>query len=203
MFDWCHQADPQAKLYTNEYDILDGRQLPLYRALVERLLAAGVPVGGIGIQAHIRGPITPAQIKASLRQPCRTGAAAQDHRVFGDCAYGRARSPDPARPLPHRLCTSGSHRHLYVGLLGGRNLAARLSASILENFAPEPAAKAYRDLVYGDWWTEATGQSNAAGELDDTCFLGALSGDCGRHRRSSFRSRLDANPVIVVTLPNS
>ncbi|MFI5835811.1 endo-1,4-beta-xylanase [Micromonospora sp. NPDC051300] len=54
-FRWAHEADPAAKLYYNDYENgdLGGKSNGVYD-LLRRLKAKGVPVDGVGIQAHSR-----------------------------------------------------------------------------------------------------------------------------------------------------
>ncbi len=51
-FKFAHEADPSAELYYNDYDL----ELPAKRAggvgLIKRLLGAGVPISGVGLQNH-------------------------------------------------------------------------------------------------------------------------------------------------------
>jgi endo-1,4-beta-xylanase len=51
---WAHAADPAAKLYINEYnaEAIGPRSDALY-ALVSQLKAEGVPIDGVGFQAHL------------------------------------------------------------------------------------------------------------------------------------------------------
>jgi endo-1,4-beta-xylanase len=51
---WAHMADPAAKLYVNDYNVesINKKSDALY-ALAQDLLARGVPLHGIGIQAHL------------------------------------------------------------------------------------------------------------------------------------------------------
>lgn len=43
MFRWCHMADPNARLYVNDYDILNGAKLDKYVQQIRSLLKRGVP----------------------------------------------------------------------------------------------------------------------------------------------------------------
>ena len=52
-FKWAHAADPAAKLYINDYNVegINPKSDALYN-LVKKLKADGVPIDGVGIQAH-------------------------------------------------------------------------------------------------------------------------------------------------------
>jgi endo-1,4-beta-xylanase len=51
-FRWAHEADPQAKLFYNDYNTeFPGKRDKVYR-LIRELLDEGVPVHGIGLQGH-------------------------------------------------------------------------------------------------------------------------------------------------------
>ncbi|MFE9044216.1 endo-1,4-beta-xylanase [Streptomyces sp. NPDC007818] len=62
-------ADPAAKLYLNDYstDGVGAKSDGMY-ALVRRLLAQGVPVDGVGFQAHLILGQVPASLEANLRR---------------------------------------------------------------------------------------------------------------------------------------
>ena len=57
MAQWAHKGDTEAKFFVNDYDILIkdsplGIGLPEYMAHIRKLLKQGVPIAGIGVQAH-------------------------------------------------------------------------------------------------------------------------------------------------------
>jgi endo-1,4-beta-xylanase len=56
-FKWAHEADPDAQLYYNDYNIEEGAAENKGKhasslILLKRLLAEGVPITGVGIQGH-------------------------------------------------------------------------------------------------------------------------------------------------------
>jgi endo-1,4-beta-xylanase len=53
-FRFAHEADPAAQLYYNDYSLENAPKRAGAIALVRRLLAAGVPVAGVGLQEHDR-----------------------------------------------------------------------------------------------------------------------------------------------------
>jgi endo-1,4-beta-xylanase len=66
---WAHAANPQAKLFINEFatENLNPKSDALY-ALAQDLLARGVPLHGIGFQMHLfeHAPPDPAQVAANF-----------------------------------------------------------------------------------------------------------------------------------------
>jgi endo-1,4-beta-xylanase len=73
-FEQARAADPDAVLFLNDYNL---ENLPAKGAtflrLVERLLKAGVPVGGIGTQSHLDIEIPAGQTAAFLREAAAFG----------------------------------------------------------------------------------------------------------------------------------
>ncbi|WP_114560281.1 endo-1,4-beta-xylanase [Desertihabitans aurantiacus] len=54
VFRWTHEADPQAELFFNDYNVEGpNAKSDAYHALIQQLLADGVPVHGFGMQAHL------------------------------------------------------------------------------------------------------------------------------------------------------
>ncbi|MEU6260916.1 endo-1,4-beta-xylanase [Streptomyces sp. NPDC047043] len=66
---WAHAADPNAKLYINDYNIeADNAKSDALYALAKQLLAAGVPLNGIGFQSHFVVGGVPSSMKANLKR---------------------------------------------------------------------------------------------------------------------------------------
>ena len=60
-------GDPNAKLFVNDYDITTGRRLDDYVKHIRKLLDAGVPLAGIGVQGHLHGDeFDPAALQKAL-----------------------------------------------------------------------------------------------------------------------------------------
>ncbi len=51
-FEFAHEADPEAELYYNDYSIENEPKRRGAIALIEKLLAKGIPVNAIGLQGH-------------------------------------------------------------------------------------------------------------------------------------------------------
>ncbi|GAB3674710.1 endo-1,4-beta-xylanase [Angustibacter aerolatus] len=74
-FRWAHQADPKALLFYNDYNLESiGPKSDAAYALVKKLRAKGVPVQGVGFQAHLSTQYPfPEDLAANLRRFGRLG----------------------------------------------------------------------------------------------------------------------------------
>ncbi len=67
-FEAARAADPQAVLFTNDYHLESKpAKLASYMRLIEQLLAAGVPLGGIGCQTHLDADLPAGAITRTLK----------------------------------------------------------------------------------------------------------------------------------------
>lgn len=68
-FRWARAADPDARLYLNDYDIeWIGPKSTALLALVRQLRAQNVPVDGVGVQAHVMASAQLSQLTRTLRR---------------------------------------------------------------------------------------------------------------------------------------
>lgn len=74
----AHKADPQAELFINEYGLeRDGKRWDFFLQTIDELLAKGVPLHGVGFQAHVyeqgRDDINPDVLRKHIRQLAKRG----------------------------------------------------------------------------------------------------------------------------------
>jgi endo-1,4-beta-xylanase len=69
-FRWAHEADPQALLFFNDYNVESvNAKSNAYYALTKQLLAQGVPVHGFSVQAHLSTRYGfPGDLESNLRR---------------------------------------------------------------------------------------------------------------------------------------
>ncbi len=190
MCQWVHSEDPEAVLYLNDYDILTGNRLDDYVRQIRDLKAQGAGIGGIGVQGHLHSEsFDPSALREALDQlgqfdlPIRVtefnmpGQRSKFHRDR------RARMTEEdelvkARNLVdyYRICFAHPSVDgiLMWGFWEGANWIPA-SSLFRRDWTPTPAAKAYQGLVYEEWWSRETGETDAQGRCEFRLYQ-------GRHR---------------------
>ncbi|WP_124066325.1 endo-1,4-beta-xylanase [Clostridium sp. E02] len=73
-FQFAHEADPSAKLYYNDYNLNDNNKAEIAAAMFSDLKKKGIPIDGIGMQAHYSTTLPIATVKYSLELFKKAGA---------------------------------------------------------------------------------------------------------------------------------
>ncbi|MBD2513065.1 endo-1,4-beta-xylanase [Nostoc muscorum FACHB-395] len=205
MFERCHAADPNAVLYVNDYDILNGKRLDDYVQQIRSLLTQGVPLGGIGIQAHIlRENITPAQIQYSL------DTLAQFNLPIKITEFSTLANTEQeqAEILLNLYQIAFAHPMVKGIIMWGFCQKAHWvpQAAIFDkNFQPKLAAKVYQELVFRRWWTRSNGITNQNGQFSTPAFFGqyqvTVKGwNWSKTRSFLFQSQINQSRVFTLVL---
>jgi uncharacterized repeat protein (TIGR02059 family) len=73
-FKWAHGADPDARLFVNDYNIIEyADQTTNFVNLVKKMIQNGAPVGGLGAQCHIGNSTDIVNFKSRFDQLARIG----------------------------------------------------------------------------------------------------------------------------------
>jgi GH35 family endo-1,4-beta-xylanase len=187
MAQWVRAEDPDAKLWLNDYDILTGNRLNDFVAHVRETVAMGVPVAGIGVQGHLhaesfdrnalrRSLDTLARLDLPIRvtefnMPGQRSAFLNDRDRVMTAAEEEAKARDIVDY--YRICFASPSVTgiLMWGFWEGANWIPA-SSLFKRDWTPTPAAQAYRDLVYGEWWTRWEGTTDANGRCEVPAFFG-------------------------------
>jgi GH35 family endo-1,4-beta-xylanase len=187
MASWMRQEDPAAVLFLNDYDILTGVRLEDYVAQIRKFLDQGIPIGGIGVQGHLHGDtFDPAALRnaldrlAQFKLPVRVtefNFPGQRSKYYGQRNAVLTEEEEQAKAKAitdyYRICFA----HPVVGgiLMWGFWEGANwipVSSLFRRDWSETPAAKAYHDLVYREWWTDWSGTADAHGRCEVRAFLG-------------------------------
>lgn len=184
---WVREADPKAVLYLNDYDILTGRRLDDYVRHIRGLIEEGAPIGGIGVQGHLHGDtFDAAAVRHALDQlaefklPIRVtefNFPGQRSKYYQnrDARLTDAEEQAKAQTIVdyYRLCFAHPRVEgiLMWGFWEGANWIP-VSSLYRRDWTPLPAATAYRDLVFNQWWTRWRGKTDANGRCEVRAFYG-------------------------------
>ncbi len=188
MAGWVRHEDPSARLFVNDYDILTGIRLDAYVAHIRKLLDQGVPIAGIGVQGHLHAETFDREalrhaldVLAQFNLPIRVtefNLPGQRSRFYENptaAPLTPAEEEAKARDITdyYRICFS---HPAVAGILmwGFWEGANWIPASSLyrRDWSPTPAAQAYHDLIYNEWWTRWEGHADAQGRCEVPAFFG-------------------------------
>lgn len=187
MAEWFKQGDPDARLFVNDYDVLTGKRLDDYVNHIRGLLQEGVPIAGIGVQGHLHGEsFDPDALRNALDELAKIGLPIRitEFNFPGQRSsfYGKRNvklTPEQERAKAealvdyYRICFEqpAVQGILMWGFWEGANWIPQ-SSLYRRDWTPTPAADAYRDLVFRQWWTKWYGQADANGQCRVQAFYG-------------------------------
>ena len=187
MVEWFKQGDPDAKLYFNDYDVLTGKRLDDYIAHIQGLLKDGARMDGIGVQGHLHGEsFNPDTLREALDKLGKIGLPIRvtEFNIPGQRSHFYQKrnlklTPEQeiakAKALTeyYRICFE--HPAVYGILMWGfweRSNWIPQSSLYRRDWTPTPAAKAYRELIFKEWWTKWKGQADTNGQCQVKAFYG-------------------------------
>jgi GH35 family endo-1,4-beta-xylanase len=187
MAEWSINGDPEIKLWLNDYDILTGNKLPEYMAQIRSLLKQKVPVAGIGVQGHLHAETFDRhQLKnaldslAQFNLPIRVtefNIPGQRSKHYQERIFTLTDEEElqKATELVDYYTICFAHPAvdgiIMWGFWEGANWIP-VSSLYKRDWSPTPAAEAYRNLIFKEWWTNAETKTNRKGELSVRAFFG-------------------------------
>ena len=201
MADWVQEADPEASLFFNDYDILTGNRLDDYIKHIRGLLEQGAPMAGVGVQGHLHGEsFDPKALQNALNELAKIGLPIRitEFNMPGQRSpFMRQRNlkltPEQeqakAKNLTdyYRVCFAhpAVHGILMWGFWERANWIPQ-SSLYRRDWTPTPAAEAYRDLVFKQWWTCWEGRAGANGQCKINAFYGKYAVTSGGQKKDVF-----------------
>ncbi len=187
MAEWVHNGDPDAKLFLNDYDILTGVKLPDYMAQIRGFLQQGVPIAGIGVQGHLHSDtFDRAELRRALdslaifRLPIRiTEFNIPGQRSGYHTQKILTMTPEEenlkAKEIVdyYKICFAhpAVQGILMWGFWEGANWIP-VSSLYKRDWSPTPAAEAYHNLIFKEWWTKVSGKAGKGGVFSTPAFYG-------------------------------
>lgn len=187
MAKWAQQGDPEIKLYLNDYDILTGNKLNEYMAHIRLLLKQGVPIAGIGVQGHLHAEsFDRSEVKRALDSlaifnlPIKVtefNMPGQRSKFYKDRNLEMTPNEEEQKAKDlvdyYRICFAhpAVDGILMWGFWEGANWIPQ-SSLYKRDWTPTPAAHAYKNLIYKEWWIREKGKTNRNGEFSTPAFFG-------------------------------
>lgn len=187
MAEWSQNGDPEIKLWLNDYDILTGKKLQQYMAQIRTFLKQGVPIAGIGVQGHLHAETFDRyQLKNALDSlaqfdlPIRItefNIPGQGSKYYEDRKLKLTDEEELLKATElvdyYSICFAhpAVEGMIMWGFWEGANWIP-VSSLYKRDWSPTPAAEAYRNLIFKEWWTIEEGKTNRKGELSVPAFFG-------------------------------
>jgi endo-1,4-beta-xylanase len=216
MANWMRQEDPRAVLYLNDYDILTGRRLEDYVVQIREFIAQGVPVGGIGVQGHLHGDtFDPLVLQnaldrlAAFKLPIRVtefNFPGQRSQYYGKRNVQLTEAEEQAKAKAivdyYRICFAqpAVEGILMWGFWEGANWIP-VSSLFRRDWSPTPAAIAYRDLIFKQWWTRWQGRADTQGRCEVRAFYGKHRVTIGSKEKLVELKRTEPRQTIAFRQP--
>ncbi|MCC5830635.1 MAG: endo-1,4-beta-xylanase [Phycisphaeraceae bacterium] len=163
---WYHiarAADPDARLFVNEYNIFDrDRRAEAYRDYVARLIDAGAPLDGIGFQGHFwddRG-------RDYQHVYDRIEMFAQFDKVLQITEFDNWHRDMSPQHMEAVLWAAFSHPQVDALIMWGfwDGLHWRDKGTLYtRDWELKPAGRIFKELVHERWWTDESRQADEKG----------------------------------------
>lgn len=193
MAEWALTGDPEAKLVLNEHDVFvpvegpAGNKLERYMALIRTLLKQGTPLSAISVQGHShlytfdrQSLMTGLDSLAKFNLPIRITEFNMPGRGYPSIDRQTIKvSPEmeEARAKEivdwYRICFAHPSVEAIImwGFWEGANWIPA-SSLYKRDWSPTPAADAYKNLVFKEWWTNTSGIAGKGGRFSTRAFYG-------------------------------
>lgn len=176
-FRWARQGDASPTLYVNENGIIsrggtETSTQETYHEIIERLMAQGAPLDGIGMQAHMKNSFTPPErILSVLDDFARHGKEISITEFDMNTSNGDL-AADYMRDF---LIATFSHptvrNFIMWGFWDGNHWLGD-SPIFEEDWSLKPSGIEFVRLVFRDWWSDGKGVTNFNGRYEDRLFYG-------------------------------
>lgn len=175
---WAHKADPTAKLFINEYNVISAGETDRLYEIVKGMLARKVPVHGIGVQCHFNArPVVPGLVKERLDKLASLGLPIKVTELdFGTWENGMDFSEEE-QAKRYELFIRSAFSHpavegiLLWGFWDGRHWIKN-GGIIAMDGREKPAAKTIYKLWHETWTTKGTFKADANGDVKFRGFPG-------------------------------
>jgi GH35 family endo-1,4-beta-xylanase/peptidoglycan/xylan/chitin deacetylase (PgdA/CDA1 family) len=171
-FKRVHELDPNAKLFLNENQIIAGTKIQNFERWINILLDNGAPLQGLGAQGHLGvGTASPMKMYAIFNRLAKYNLPIEitELDVLNDDEELQAMY------LRDLMITCFSHSSIesiiFWGFWDGRHWKEN-TPLYNKDWTPKKGLKVYKDLVFGEWWTNEQLKTDSKGVVKTRGFKG-------------------------------
>jgi endo-1,4-beta-xylanase len=167
------QLEPGARMVINDANNLgEGNSDVEFKRILRRMQALKAPLEGIGLQAHFGYKLTPpAELNDRLNGFGELGVPLSITEFDINITDERLQ----ADYLRDFMTVMFSNKYVDNFVMWGfweGNHWLPSAALYRQDWSIKPNGQAFKDLIFGKWWTRASGQSDAAGRYSTRGFYG-------------------------------
>jgi len=171
------EGNPDVTLYVNDYGILvdKGYNTKSYIAQIEKLLADGVPIDGIGCQGHMVTINKSGREARDIQKNLDRLAKFNLPIKITECLFDGDNDKERADALRMFFPICFAHPSVESILMWGfweQGHWIPRTAMWKKDWTPTAQVKAYRDLVFNEWWTDTTAKADSKGMSKVRAFYG-------------------------------
>lgn len=173
---WMARAgNPDITLFVNDYGILAdaGFNAESYVIQIQNLLDNGVPIGGIGCQGHSATPLKmdAGHVQETLDRLSEFHLPIKITEGLFDVGDEQTQAEELRKIFPIYFAHPAIEAIVMWGFWAGSHWRPE-SALWKKDWTPTPQGLAFHDLVFKQWWTQASGKADAAGRFQLDAFFG-------------------------------
>ncbi len=177
-FELAHQTNPELRLYYNDYGILSSRgrvdsaHRSHYYNLAKSLLDAGAPLQGLGLQGHMKERLTPPEELLKLLDHYAALGLPIQITEFDLVTADEKLQADYWRDFMTVVFSHPAVNGFVMwGFWEGRHWRPQ-AALFRRDWTIKPNGQEYERLVFHEWWTDITEQTDDQGMVVSRGFKG-------------------------------
>lgn len=176
-FNIAHRADPNCRLFINDFGVLDGGNFNEHRQdfynNIKFLKDSGAPIGGIGIQSHFGTELPPPEQILKILDRFSGFGLPIESTEMSISLHDKQLQADYLRDYMIAMFSEPAVQDIMLwGFWQGRHW--RPEAGIFaDDWSMQPAAKVWIDLTQKQWSTNATVKTNDSGAASVRGFYGS------------------------------
>lgn len=178
-FQLARNLDPQAQLFVNDYDIIaaggaDVNHQTYLFELTKWMLENGAPVDGVGLQGHF-DRITPPALMQTIIERFSTLPVQLAVTEFDINMADEELQAEYTRDVMTMIFSQPKFTDFLMWGFWEKSHWLPLGAMYRADWSSKPNALVYNDLLFREWWTNASGESDATGRFATRGFKGAYN----------------------------